>query len=115
MQGRLYPLILVIILIIGGCSLSAGQNGAEVYGIRCATCHGADGGGKTTASEKLNGIPDLRSKAVQSKTDAQLFDSIGRGTEHKKYPHVFFQRGVTQGQVSEIVAHLRKLAKSNVP
>jgi mono/diheme cytochrome c family protein len=110
MQHRLSG-TLFLILIVGLSGFAVGQSGVEVFDIRCAKCHGADGAGKTGAAEKLNGIPDLRSKAVQSKSDTQLFDSIGRGTDHKKYPHVFLQTGVTQTQIAQIVAYLRVLAK----
>lgn len=111
MHHRLTGALIIASLMLGFCGLAAGQNGIEVFDMRCAKCHGADGAGKTAAAEKLNGIPDLRSKAVQSKTDTQLFDSIARGVDHKKYPHVFLQTGVTQTQLSQIVAYLRVLAK----
>jgi mono/diheme cytochrome c family protein len=111
MYQRFISILALPILLLGVCGLAAGQSGENVYNKRCASCHGTDGAGKTGAAEKLNGMPDLRSKAVQSQSDAQLFESIGRGTNHKRYPHVFLQKGVTQAQLNDLIAHLRTLAK----
>ena len=107
MGHRLISTFLVPVLI---CGLSLGQSGSEVYGTRCATCHGVDGAGKTNAEKTFGGMPDLR-KAVLGKTDNQLFDTVGRGTDHRQYAHFFLKTGLTQGQVADVVAHLKKLAK----
>jgi mono/diheme cytochrome c family protein len=111
MYYRIISVVVFIILLIAVSGSAFGQSGADVFNKHCASCHGADGAGKTAAADKLNGMPDLRSKSVQSLTDAQLAESIGKGTNHKVYPHVFLQKGITQAQVNEVVAHLRKLAK----
>src|SRR5690348_7255577 len=108
MYQRSISIFTMIILLLAISGSAVGQSGAALFNKNCASCHGADGAGKTTAAEKLNGMPDLRSKSVQSLTDAQLFESIGRGTNHKVYPHVFLQKGLTQAQVNEVVEHIRK-------
>ena len=101
----------LVALALAGRGTAASQSGSEVYGSRCAACHGTDGAGKTNAAKTFNGLPDLRGAAVQKKSDSELADTIGRGTEHKQYPHVFLQSGLTQAQVNDVVSHLRGLAK----
>lgn len=101
----------VVALGLAGQCIAVGQTGSEVYTARCANCHGSDGAGKTNAAKTFNGLPDLRGAAVQKRSDSELADTIGRGTDHKKYPHVFLQTGLTQGQVNDVVAHLRVLGK----
>jgi mono/diheme cytochrome c family protein len=96
--------------LLGTVALASNQSGAEVYAARCASCHGADGAGKTNAAKTFNGLPDLRT-AISGMSDKQVFETIARGTDHKKYPHVFLQAGVTADQVNEIVTHLRRLQK----
>ena len=92
------------------CGIAVAQPGAEVYGTRCASCHGQDGAGKTNAAKTFNGMPDLRTQ-IQALSNRQLFESIARGTDHKKYPHVFLQMGLTQSDITAIVDHLRTMAK----
>jgi hypothetical protein len=99
------------VLALGGRGIAASQSGSEIYGSRCASCHGTDGAGKTNAAKTFNGLPDLRGPLVQKRSDRDLADTIGRGTDHKLYPHVFLQTGMTQGQVNDVVTHLRSLAK----
>jgi hypothetical protein len=70
-----------------------------------------DGSGSTSAGKKL-GLADLRSKQIQSLSDEELFQTIAYGAKHKQYPHAFMSRGLTQQQVTDLVAHLRKLAKN---
>ena len=69
-----------------------------------------DGSGSTAAGKKL-GLVDLRSRQVQSLSDDELFKTIAYGVKHKQYPHSFTSRGLTEKQVTELVAYLRKLAK----
>jgi mono/diheme cytochrome c family protein len=46
----------------------------------CATCHGNDGGGKTTIGQNLYPkAPDMRLPATQSKTDGELYYTIQNG------------------------------------
>ena len=111
MRRRIIMIPVLVALALAGRGIAASQSGSEVYGSRCATCHGTDGAGKTNAAKTFNGLPDLRGPAVQKRSDGDLADTIGRGTDHKKYPHVFLQTGLTQGQVNDVVTHLRSLAK----
>jgi len=83
---------------------------AELYKEHCSACHGTDGSGSTTAGKKM-GLSDLRSVEVQKLSDQELFKTIAYGLKHKQYPHAFVKRGVSEKQVTELIAYLRSLAK----
>ncbi len=92
--------------------MSAGDDPATtLYQKSCASCHGADGSGKTQAQKKLT-IPDLRDKQFVEMSDKEMFETIGRGTKHKTYPHSFLYTGMDEQQVSSLVAYIRKLQKN---
>src|SRR4051794_11985124 len=110
MGQKIISSLALIVLLLGGYGIAAGQNGAHVYGTRCASCHGTDGAGTTNAIKTFQGMPDLRT-AIAGMTDAQLSETIGRGVDHKKYAHRFLQMGLTQLQVNDVIVHLRKLPK----
>jgi Cytochrome c. len=84
------------------------QSGAETFDMKCVNCHGKDGAGKTGFAQKAT-IPNLRSQVIQSKTDRDLHDSIGRGMGHKAYPHAYLMRGMTEGQLSSVIGFIRSL------
>src|SRR5664279_4253116 len=63
-----------------GLSWAGAPEGKEVYTAKCAPCHGANGEGKAAMAKMLNvTIPQLASKEVQAKTDAQLQAVILKG------------------------------------
>ena len=84
----------------------------SVFKAQCAKCHGEHGEGTGHAGIKIKPA-DLRSDAVQKKSDEELFKSIAHGVGHKEYPHAFAHRGLTQRQIADLVGYIRKLAKSS--
>jgi mono/diheme cytochrome c family protein len=59
-------------------------DGATVYRVNCAMCHGADGRGQSLVAERFRAagaIPptDLTSPRVRNRTDGQLYWLIGNG------------------------------------
>lgn len=57
---------------------AAGANAAEIFGAKCAICHGKDGRGQQNWRAK--GQPDFTDANWQkSRTDAQIADSIKNG------------------------------------
>lgn len=84
------------------------QDSAAIFKEKCATCHGSDGFGKTAAGKKI-GAPDLHAKEVVDLTDKEMFESIGRGTRHKNYPHSFLYTGLSESQVRGLVSYIRAL------
>jgi len=88
------------------------SDAAAIFKDKCSSCHGIDGAAKTAAGKKL-GAADLRSKQVVEMSDEEMFETIGRGVEHKKYPHSFLYTGLTEQQVRGLVAHIRELQKAD--
>jgi mono/diheme cytochrome c family protein len=83
----------------------------DLYKAHCSSCHGPDGSGSTTAGKKM-GLRDLRSPQIQNLSDDELFKTIAYRVKHKQYPHAFVKRGLSEEQITQLVAYPRKLPKS---
>jgi mono/diheme cytochrome c family protein len=77
---------------------------AATYKSKCASCHGADGSGQTTAGKAMK-LRDLRSTEVQSQTDDQLLAIIAKGKG--KMPG--YEKSLGAATCKELVAHMRTL------
>ncbi len=104
---RFAKLIVLTLLFFISLAMLA-ESGSETFAMKCANCHGKDGTGKTAFAQKAT-LPDLHSPAVQSKSDRDLHDSIGRGMNHKAYPHAYLMRGMTENELSSVIAFIRGL------
>ena len=110
MWGAKLPLLKLAALAFALAMPAMAQDeAAALFKARCARCHGLDGSSKTVAGKKM-GIPDLRSAQVQHLSDDQLFETIAHGKDHRNYPHVFSDMGLSDRQVRSLVKHLRYLA-----
>ncbi len=109
-QLTLAAFLAVLVTMAGPAPAWAQKNIQQVFEKTCASCHGADGAGKTEAAAKLK-IPDLRSKEVQQLSDKELFDTIAYGTGHKQYPHAWLDRGINGALIRDLVDYVRQLAK----
>lgn len=78
--------------------------GATVYKSKCATCHGPDGGG--TAIGKSLKVADLRSAEVQSKSDAELTQSVSDGKGNMPG----FKGNITDDEIHAVLKYVRTLA-----
>jgi len=96
-------LALAIMAMIAAPTLAA-EDGAKVFASKCAMCHGADGAGK------MKGTPDLRSSEIQSKSDAELTNSIANGPKGKE-SHAFAKKGMDEATIKSLVAYIRTLKK----
>lgn len=106
--ARRLSFITVILLV--WLASAAAENGAALFEKSCASCHGMDGAGKTNARKKMS-IPNLLDKQFVEMTDKQLFETIGRGKDHKEYPHTYLYTGMNEQQVTSLVSHIRTLQK----
>jgi mono/diheme cytochrome c family protein len=104
---RLFRITGVAIFLFACCSLAYGEAPAA-YSAQCASCHGADGRGKTNGAFK-DQVPDLHSKKVQDLSDDELYDTIARGTKHRVYPHAYLYRGLKQIDIRDLVKYIRTL------
>lgn len=89
-------------------SPAAGQDnaaGASVYKAKCATCHGQDGSGNTPVGKSLQ-VADLRSAAVQSKSDAELTQSVTEGKGNMPG----FKGNITEDEIHSVVTFVRTFA-----
>jgi mono/diheme cytochrome c family protein len=55
------------------------SEGAELFRIYCAICHGADGAGEGQVSEYFRRIPDLTALYVRQYPDGRLYTVIRAG------------------------------------
>lgn len=107
MRANLIFLRAISLLLLSLACLCA--HASSLFDEQCAACHAKDGSG-TPAGKKL-GVLDLRSRAVQSLSNEELFDSIAYGVKHKNYPHGFARRGMTNQQITGLVQYVRMLHK----
>jgi mono/diheme cytochrome c family protein len=93
------------VLALSG-SRAVPQDSESLYMKKCANCHAKDGSGHTAVVSKL-AVPDLRSKRIKDMSDADLYNSIAQGTQHKEYPHAFLHIGLTEEQIQGLVKYIR--------
>src|ERR1700736_4946440 len=83
------------------------QNDAEkTYKTNCVLCHAPDGSGSSASGKALK-AQDLRSEAVQKKSDAELTASITNGKG--KMPA--FAKKLKADDITQLVAYIRTLPK----
>lgn len=81
--------------------------GKDLYGKKCASCHGANGEGKDAIAKMFNvQMKPLTSKEVQAKSDADLQKVMLEGSGKMKAVKDVDAKGA-----ADIVAYLRSLAK----
>jgi len=106
--SRLVGATLTIGLVaITSPGLMRAQNDAEkTYKTNCVLCHAPDGSGSSASGKALK-AQDLRSEAVQKKSDAELTASIANGKG--KMPA--FAKKLKADDITQLVAYIRTLPK----
>jgi len=105
----LVVLILMAVVLIRVTPLIAADTaaGKDLYGKKCASCHGASGEGKEAIAKMFNvEMKPLTSKDVLSKTDADLKKVLLEGSGKMKAVKDLDAKGA-----DDIVAYMRSLAK----
>jgi len=77
---------------------------AATYKSKCASCHGADGGGQTAVGKKLM-LKDMRSAEVQGMSDDQLYAIVAKGKG--KMPG--YEKSLGAATCKALVAYIRQL------
>lgn len=95
---RFIVLLFVLALIVAPITMSA-QTGGDLFKAKCAACHGPNGEGKAAMK-----TPDLKTDAVQKKSDADLKTFISTGAKHD-----FSKKGLTDEQIDSLVKFIRGL------
>lgn len=83
----------------------AKEPASTVFDAKCAMCHAKDGSGNSPMGKNMK-VPDLRSKTVQSKSDADLAGIIEKG----KGMMPQYGSQLSKEEITDMVAYIRKLA-----
>ena len=81
------------------------RSAADVYGDKCAVCHGEDGAAKTAKGRKLK-VKDVRETSVKL-TAAQMIDIVTKGKEPDMDA---FGKELGADMTKQIVDYYRSLA-----
>jgi len=87
-------------------SLRAQNDAEKIYKTNCVLCHSPDGSGSSPSGKALK-AQDLRSDAVQKKSDAELAAAITNGKG--KMPA--FGKKLKPDDIAQMVAYIRALPK----
>ncbi|HLH30744.1 MAG TPA: cytochrome c [Terriglobia bacterium] len=105
----LIAVVLTAAVLISVTPLRAADTGAgkDLFGKKCASCHGMNGEGKDSIAKMFNvEMKPLTSKEVQAKSDADLKKVILEGSGKMKAVKDIDAKGA-----DDIVAYLRSMAK----
>jgi hypothetical protein len=102
-----YSRAFFIVAVLGYSGVVLALDPPPAYVKHCASCHAGDGSGRVSSA--IGRIPDLRSKAIASLSDEQLFDAIARGDIHKAYAHSFLNLGVSESELRGIEMYVRAI------
>ncbi|HVT44983.1 MAG TPA: cytochrome c [Thermoanaerobaculia bacterium] len=101
--------MIAVMAAVALASPAYANDSAALFKGKCASCHGQDGSGDTAVGKKM-GIADLRSPAVQKKSDGELGDDIANGGKQKKASHAYKNKGLTDAQIKGLVTFIRSIA-----
>lgn len=82
----------------------AKDSAASTYDAKCAACHSKDGSGSSPMGKSMK-VPDLRSKAIQSKSNAELDNIVAKGSGMMPA----YGSQLSKEEISELVAYIRQL------
>ena len=108
-RGAGWVALAALVLAVGcPASLSAAgaQEGQKLFEAKCVQCHGKDGSGHTPTGNLLH-ASDLRSAAVQNKTDADFYQQIKSG----KGSMPAFGKVLSDAQIKDLIAYVRQFGK----
>ena len=105
---RVYTGVLTGLILLLLSPLSYGAEGAKsLYTNRCQGCHGPDGKGSPTMAKALQTtIPDLTSKEIGKKPDAEILEALSKG--RGKMPAT---TGLSDKELKDLVAYVKSLSK----
>lgn len=97
------------IITVGASQMLAADaaKGADLYGKKCKTCHGADGAGTPAMLKKFaDKMKPLGSPAIQGMKDPELSKAIATAANHKA-----IAKTLQPADIDNLVAHVRTLKK----
>lgn len=109
-----YALLVLLLLGVGGCErqVAGGRtDGAELFDVACARCHGDRGKPMPHMASQL-GVKDLSAAAFHDRvTDEDIRARIARGSENRRMPA--FEGALTAEQIDALVRHVRGLRQAS--
>jgi len=103
--------MMMMVLFVAGTAGMVRADGAEMFGKKCAACHGKDGTGETSMGKKL-GIKDFTDAKVQAgATDAQWQKIILEGIKSPEGKTLMPPAKVTPEEAKELVKVCRGFKK----
>ena len=102
---------MTVLLFLVGVSGAARADGAEMFGKKCAGCHGKDGAAQTTMGKKLN-MRNLTDPKIQAgSTDEQWEKLIVNGVKGAAGKNVMPAFKVTDEEAKDLVKFMRTFKK----
>jgi len=103
------PILLSLCVVALSAAFAVAGDGKETYDKNCAKCHGADGKGATPMGKKL-GLKDLSfAKRQQELKDEAIAKAIKEGVKEGGKTLMKGTEGLSEDQVKDLVAYVRKL------
>jgi mono/diheme cytochrome c family protein len=102
--GLICGALSVLLLVTPGAQ-AADQSAQDLYGHKCAVCHGKDGAGNTAKGKKVH-VKDVHANMKDSKEAMIKIVNKGKGTDMDGYEKEF-----TKEQIEALVDYYRGLAK----
>jgi cytochrome c6 len=105
MSRKSFAIILsVAVILIAAPAAFAAPDGGALYKAKCASCHGADGGGMTPMGKAMK-LRDLRTPEVQKLSDQELTKRTADGKG--KMPA--YKGKLTDADIGAVVSYMRTL------
>lgn len=98
---------LLAILVITPNTKAADHGAQDLYGHKCAVCHGKDGAGSTAKGKKLK-VKDVNSPEAQAVSKEKMIEIVtkGKGKDMDGY-----EKELSKEQIEAVVDYYRALAK----
>jgi mono/diheme cytochrome c family protein len=104
-------LALVSVLLTLGASVTFAAPAAEIWTTKCASCHGADGAGKTKVGAKLK-LKDYSDAKVQAEMkDEDMTKAIKEGITVNGSTKMKAFTDIPDADVTALVAYIRTFKK----
>lgn len=92
-------LLLATIGVLVSMASAQKNEGAAIYKAKCASCHGADGGGKTAANLKMTKL-----------SEDDIFLLLSKGDNSHKMPHDQEMKGMKDDQINAVAKYIKSLS-----
>ena len=105
-SNSILPVAMVLVFFLGYSTRSAAQDSAEdIYGHKCAVCHGKDGLGNTAKGKKVH-VKDVHTNMKDSEADMIKVVTDGKGDDMDSY-----KTELTADQIKTVVDYYRSLGQ----